>query len=274
MKVINLKSDSPLTIPLDEMYSLIATKPGLCYKFEGILEIAFASGEFRINGVLNDFNPAQKNGLLELAQTHEESTANVYSMVKSLGLNVGLIEPYNEILQSCAPMIVHCRDLVMEETHPPWSDKIFELLDSAVEAKEISILIAGNKNSGKSTLSEFALNYLYGCGREVCLLDLDLGKGRGLPGTVNLYIHSKDAEEETITYWVGEYTPLNYHKLYIESVKKLVAIFKSRYFNHALLVNTMGYLTGFGEIVMKEIYDIIDPATIVFLSKEKDRSQF
>ena len=39
---------------------------------------------------------------------------------------------------------------------------------------------------------------------------------------------------------------MNYHQLYIESIKKIVSIYRSKFFNHALLVNTMGYLTGFG----------------------------
>ena len=257
--MIDLEETVPLMIQLDEKYHVLMTKPGGWYKIHGLEKIVFSSGEFKFNDVLNEFDPQRQEGLLQLSdESMEEKNANIYSMIKSLGLSADEVTPFHNLLHQYAPMIVESKSLRIEESYPPWCDRVYEVLDAAIEAPEHTILITGNKNSGKSKLSEFALDYLYERGREVCLLDLDLGKGRGLPGTVNLYAHSKDADE-TITYWVGEYTPLNYYKLYVESVRKLVQTFRAKYFNHVLLVNTMGYLTGFGEILMKEVYDIIDP---------------
>lgn len=60
----------------------------------------------------------------------------------------------------------------------------------------------------------------------------------------------------------------------MESVKKIIEIFRAKYFTHVLLVNTMGYLTGFGEMIMKQIYEIVDPTEVLFLSKQHERNQF
>lgn len=115
-------------------------------------------------------------------------------MLKSLGLKTDIIKQYDKLLDVCAPLIIESESLKVEESYPPWGNKVYEVLGAAIEAKEYSLLVAGNKNSGKSTLCEFALNHLYENGREVCLLDIDLGKGRGLPATINLYVHSKDSD--------------------------------------------------------------------------------
>jgi polynucleotide 5'-kinase involved in rRNA processing len=48
------------------------------------------------------------------------------------------------------------------------------------------ILITGNKNTGKSTLCNFMVDQL-ASKQSVCLIDLDIGKGRGLPGSISLY---------------------------------------------------------------------------------------
>lgn len=109
------------------------------------------------------------------------------------------------------------------------------------------MLTVGIKNSGKSTLCRYLLNRCRSLGREVCLLDCDPGKGFHLPGTVNLACYDSTGQTvESVCYWTGEYSPLNYTQLYLESIDRLVRLHREKYFGSALVVNTMGYLMGLG----------------------------
>lgn len=110
-------------------------------------------------------------------------------------------------------------------------------------------LIIGLKNTGKSYLCEYVLNLARKNNGALCIIDTDLGKNRLIPGSLSLTI-LKNKELITHSLWVGELTPLNNLEGYMKALKALFAIYKERYFTCPLLINTMGYLTGIGEILL------------------------
>ena len=163
----------------------------------------------------------------------------------------------------------------MEPTpYPCWPDKITNVINRASkDPSKRKILISGSKNTGKSTLSTYIQTHFITKSKPVCLLDLDIGKGRGLPATINLYRYN-GSSTTTSTYWVGEYTPLNFCDLYLQSVMKVMEEYNTLYFNDVLIVNTMGYLTGLGELVMIELNRIIQPSQVLYLTKEEDKQSY
>ena len=103
----------------------------------------------------------------------------------------------------------------------------------------------GPENSGKSTLCEYLFNLSKVSSKGFCILDVDIGKNRKISGTVSLSIF-KNGKEESISLWVGEFTPWNNMKGYFEAIRYLFEVYQDKYFTCGLVVNTMGYLSGIG----------------------------
>ena len=129
-------------------------------------------------------------------------------------------------------------------------------------------MLMGLKNSGKSYFCEYLLNYVKEKKGNLCLIDSDLGKNRLLSGCVSLTIVT-DGEEENQNLWIGETTPLNNINGYIQALKYFHRLYKEKYFTHSLIINTMGYLTGIGEILFYEIFDIIKPTKILVMNGDQ-----
>jgi hypothetical protein len=46
----------------------------------------------------------------------------------------------------------------------------------------------------------------------------------------------------------------------VAGIRKLYEIYREKYFSKKLVINTMGYLSGVGEMVIYEIYHLINPS--------------
>jgi hypothetical protein len=135
-------------------------------------------------------------------------------------------------------------------------------------------MMVGIKNSGKSTLCKYFLNRCFSLHKDVCLLDCDPGKGFHLPATVSLTCYDSVGKiVDSVCYWTGEHSPLNYTQLYLSSIDKLVRYHRENYFGSALVINTMGYLTGLGEIILYELFNIVQPTNTLLLSNQKNDGQ-
>ena len=64
---------------------------------------------------------------------------------------------------------------------------------------------------------------------------------------------------------MGEYTVLNNIQTYIKAISYLYELYRKDHFGSGLLINTMGYLTGLGELLIYEIYDIFKPHRVIFM---------
>ena len=103
-------------------------------------------------------------------------------------------------------------------------------------------MVIGSKNTGKSTLCEHLLkskpDYYV-------ILDCDIGKNSCLEGSVSL-IDSSFSKK----IWIGEFTPLNNLQTYLRAIKYLYGYYREAFFSRKLLINTMGYTTGLGELLI------------------------
>jgi polynucleotide 5'-kinase involved in rRNA processing len=65
--------------------------------------------------------------------------------------------------------------------------------------------------------------------------------------------------------WIGEFSPLNNLQTYLRGIRYLFKHYRDIWFTKKLIVNTMGYTTGLGEFLIYEIYQIIQPKSIIVL---------
>jgi polynucleotide 5'-kinase involved in rRNA processing len=144
-------------------------------------------------------------------------------------------------------LLVSKENLILTETSAP-----FQNLDEKMLNSNNSLLILGKKNSGKSTLSEYLKNIKP---ESFCILDCDIGRSLSISGCVSLLSSS-----DHINLWIGEFTPFNCIEKYVAGIRKLYEIYREKYFSKKLVINTMGYLSGVGEMVIYEIYHLINPS--------------
>ena len=59
---------------------------------------------------------------------------------------------------------------------------------------------------------------------------------------------------------------LNNVQVYLQAVRYLYhEVYRKYYYGSSMVVNTMGYLTGLGELLVYEIYRIVSPHRVVFM---------
>ncbi|GIY66344.1 polynucleotide 5'-hydroxyl-kinase NOL9 [Caerostris extrusa] len=134
-------------------------------------------------------------------------------------------------------IITECRDKISDEMKDP-----------------LCIMIWGAKNSGKSTLLRYLINCTLNSVSEVFYLDTDVGQTEFTPpGTISLtritepllgapFTHQKTPIKMTFT---GSVTPKTLTQ-YFKSVAGLMKVFKRKFPESILFVNTMGWIHDLG----------------------------
>lgn len=146
------------------------------------------------------------------------------------------------------------------------------------------IMIIGNKNSGKSTLSKTLLNSLILENQNaVSYLDLDPGQSEfSIPYCLSLTNHTKpiigmnipkaSKDEDSISHYYGFTTPQSQPSQYVSIIKALFQeyerTFKPRG-NH-LIINTPGWIKGYGKELLHELTAFINPNQLILLSNNTD----
>ncbi|EAR99671.2 pre-mRNA cleavage complex II protein Clp1 (macronuclear) [Tetrahymena thermophila SB210] len=175
-----------------------------------------------------------------------------------------------------------------------WTEKQQNFVEDAVksftntknQSNDVkSMLICGTKNCGKSMFTLYSINRLLDNFDRICVLDTDLGQSLfHFPGTVNLFSMSKkDIHLSNLTHihfikpvlsiYVGEYSPQYFIQQYIAGIKKCFKFYQEYFRNCPLIVNTHGYITNIGELLLYEIQDIIEPKFIGLLSTNEQLIQ-
>lgn len=132
--------------------------------------------------------------------------------------------------------------------------------------KEKTTMLIGMKNTGKSMFCQYLLNRAERSKSGICILDLDMGRNMTFPACVSLTALEPGGRTKKISLWIGEYSPLNSIPNYVKAMSELFGYYKQKYFTSGLIVNTMGYLTGIGELAVYEAYNIIKPQKILAMS--------
>ncbi|XP_055629220.1 polynucleotide 5'-hydroxyl-kinase NOL9 [Toxorhynchites rutilus septentrionalis] len=147
-----------------------------------------------------------------------------------------------------------------------------------IEVKRNSkVVVMGGKGAGKSTLCQYLINKNVGKFKKVVLIDLDIGQPlQYIPETISVTIINKPllgvaTFEPTapMKAWLfGSLDVVSSPIFYIQNVRQLILYCqqnKNELANIPWIVNTMGYVTGFGEEMMSAVLQMLNPTDVVQL---------
>lgn len=143
-------------------------------------------------------------------------------------------------------------------------------------------MIIGNKNTGKSTFSKLLLNtiLLQSKEKKISYLDIDPGQSEysapysltlseELQPTFGMKVPAKsDPTNEVISHYFGFTTPIHQPEYYLTLILNLFnhyTQFHKPKGNH-LIINTPGWIKGYGKEILKEVTSLINPDFLVLLS--------
>ncbi|ODV84179.1 hypothetical protein CANARDRAFT_8856 [[Candida] arabinofermentans NRRL YB-2248] len=159
-----------------------------------------------------------------------------------------------------------------------WQKQIDDLINQYLinldTGKPFKVLIIGSKNSGKSTFLKLLLNELTTLVEtlEIKVLDVDPGQTEySNPDCISLSNHdspifglympceSNSTKNEYIGFNTPQREPLNY-------IKKLKNLINELNEDSIVLINTPGWIKGFGIELLKEITNLITPTHLIYLT--------
>lgn len=159
-----------------------------------------------------------------------------------------------------------------------WSDELKTIKHQTINLHDPqTIMVIGNKNSGKSTFSKSIINELVQTSN-ISFLDLDPGQSEFSPpycltlSTVNSEIFGMNIidfeNDENFIQYFGYTTPLSQPQLYLIIITKLINKYLSIHKpkgNH-LIINTPGWIKGYGKELLMKITEMVNPSKLILLS--------
>lgn len=148
-----------------------------------------------------------------------------------------------------------------------------------IEVKANSrVVVMGGKGAGKSTLCQYLVNRNVGAFKKVLLIDLDIGQPiQHIPETISVTVVNKpllgvasfDPIAPVKSWLFGSLDVVSSPIFYIQNVRALIQFcrdHKADYGNIPWIINTMGYVTGFGEELMAAVLRMLSPTDVIQLS--------
>ncbi|XP_053663541.1 polynucleotide 5'-hydroxyl-kinase NOL9 [Anopheles marshallii] len=234
-----------------------------------------------IDELMKQYDPA--NSVLVLLRADTFNASDTVPLVCKLlpdmhlfptSLTLDHTSPYSttEVLLEIALFPPTVKNVPLFQTNPAWD---------AIQLKPDSrLMVVGGKGSGKSTLCQYLINrHIKHFGR-ILLVDLDIGQPLlFLPETI-----SASVVQEPIL-GVGCFATVQPHKchlfgslnvvssplLYVQNVRSLVQYCAEHpdLCGIPWIINTMGYVAGFGEELTTAIVRLVQPTDVVQLTFTK-----
>jgi len=171
------------------------------------------------------------------------------------------------------------KSLVARYTAPPLHFSGLENLVAALAGEQAPVvLVAGPRHTGKSTLVSQLSFMGWPYHPQPLILELDLGQNYFLaPGYVSFHEvrdlawpiwRASTACLESV--FCGNVTPFADPALYRQAVQRLWSACEAWRGKRLVLVNTMGWVRGYGEVLLGSVLDTIRPDLIVWVSEGTD----
>lgn len=151
------------------------------------------------------------------------------------------------------------------------------LSDLNITEDPLSVITIGNKNSGKSTISKLLINKLINNNCPVSVLDLDPGQSEySSPYCLSITNHYETIhgfnyhqdDDNDLHYYFGFSSPQNNPELYLSIIEHLIRYYFQvlQYKGHHLIINTPGWVKGYGKKLLAEITRLINPKYLILLT--------
>ncbi|KAH3668345.1 hypothetical protein OGAPHI_002099 [Ogataea philodendri] len=160
-----------------------------------------------------------------------------------------------------------------------WKSALNGLVEDAEASQSIRVLVIGGKNTGKSTFLRLLLDQILS--RELGitkLLDIDPGQPEySLPDSISLTSHENPIhgvyfpftrKTTTEARFIGFNSPQRQPLQYISQLKQLAE--QVNMDSDLLLINSPGWIKGFGIEILKELTATVNPTHLVYLSHGRD----
>ncbi|KAI8905493.1 hypothetical protein EDD86DRAFT_211599 [Gorgonomyces haynaldii] len=133
-------------------------------------------------------------------------------------------------------------------------------------------VVIGNRNTGKSTLSQLLCNYTQEC----VYLDCDLGQPQFTPYGMLSLLHVQsplfDRKPQMIrSLFLGTNSAQYDPDLYVESLTRLVNLYHQSYSHLPLVVNTSGWVKAMGLDLLLHLLNIVQPDLIYQMHDFEER---
>ncbi|XP_026805972.1 polynucleotide 5'-hydroxyl-kinase nol9 [Rhopalosiphum maidis] len=148
-----------------------------------------------------------------------------------------------------------------------------ELLDRPIDLGPIRVLLAGYKNSGKSTMMRYFINKCLKKWDKILVLDFDIGQSEfSIPGCISAFIIDKPLLGPNFThlmqplksYFFESNDVMTNIPLYNEIVKKIVNDTKTNDLHQIpCFINTMGFVEGAGLKILHNLISKTKPSDVV-----------
>jgi polynucleotide 5'-hydroxyl-kinase GRC3/NOL9 len=153
-----------------------------------------------------------------------------------------------------------------------WHGIVRKILTMANEQKSTIVMLAGDTDTGKSTLSVYIANMAFASGIKVCIIDGDIGQGDLAPpsaiGAETLFSQTTDLRciRASMFEFVGSISPAEIEYFVIEKLRSILD--KCRSHGDIIIINTDGYVRDGGILYKMQLAGDLKPDVIVCLGED------
>lgn len=153
-----------------------------------------------------------------------------------------------------------------------WHDVARQMMSVVAGGRKITVMLAGDTDTGKSTLSAYLANVVIGHGLVACVIDGDIGQGDLAPpagiGAAVLsrpLIDLRDAKA-TLYEFVGSTSPAGFEQIVAKRLRSILE--RARPLGDVCIVNTDGYARNGGIQYKLMLANVIEPDMVVCLENQ------
>jgi polynucleotide 5'-hydroxyl-kinase GRC3/NOL9 len=153
-----------------------------------------------------------------------------------------------------------------------WRAIVRKILATAKKQKSITVMLAGDSDTGKSTLSAYLANMTFASGMKPCIIDGDIGQGDlAPPSSIGAEILSHQTTDlrdirASMFEFVGSVSPAGIEHFVIDKLESIVD--KCRSFGDIIIINTDGYIRDGGVSYKMQLAGDLKPDAIVCLGED------
>jgi polynucleotide 5'-hydroxyl-kinase GRC3/NOL9 len=153
-----------------------------------------------------------------------------------------------------------------------WHGIVRKILAMANGQKSVTMMLVGDTDTGKSTLSAYLANMALANGMKPCIIDGDIGQGDLAPpsaiGAEALSGQTTDLRDirASLFEFVGSISPVGIEHFVIETLRSILD--KCRPLGDIIIVNTDGYVRDGGVLYKTQLAEELNPDAIVCLGED------